>query len=1375
MSSPHRTDAVPDVGPATVDFCQPATNPAEQATLAPGGWLDSQPVALHVGAEAVPAAPAIPGYEIQGTLGRGGMGIVFKAVQTQLQRPVALKMILDGRFADAAAKSRFLAEAESLAKVRHPFVVQIHELGQYQGHPYFSLEYVGGGSLDAYLVGRPQAPRAAAAFVAKIADGIQAAHDAGIIHRDLKPANILLARPAADATDALDEVTPKITDFGLAKQIESGAGLTASGAIMGTPSYMAPEQAGGHTKAVTPATDVYALGAILYEMLIGTPPFKGADALATLMQVLEQDPVAPRQLRSEVPRDLETICLKCLAKDPARRYPTAGALADDLRRFCDDRAITARAEGPVERMWRWSKRNRLAAGLLTVLLAGVGALTAASWWALNEAARADRATAEAKAEKRQAEAHARTAETERQRTQTALAQAERQLYFNRIALADQEYRANHFPRMRQLLADCPPQHRHWEWRYLDRLTQLEFLTLRGHDHSRVTAVAFTPDGQRLVSAGDDGGVVIWDVATGNQVRRMIAHGGRVCALAVSQDGQRILTGGEDESAKWWDASTGECLLTLTGHQIRASGVAISSDGSRLATVDGVGFTLRLWDAATGRVLHQIKPSEYSVETVAFDPAGERVAVAGLGPPTIWNVRTGQRVKEVRANSRISPCRAVVWDSSGERLILAGWGAIAAVVDVEKDEVVHVLRGHGPYNVNDVATSQSDNFLVTGGDDKTVRVWNTQDDKTCAILRGHDGEVAGVAVAPHGKLIASASSDGTIKLWPLNNVFKARTTERYAEGFYDAGLAVTRDGRLFAKGSWYGFGVFSLDTGLAQSHVEAHQSALRVITASPDERWIVTTSIDGLIRVWDSRRLNMEHQLRGHAGEVYALAVSPDSRMLYSAGMDGQIRSWDLEAGTLISKWQHPLLTIHTLAASQDGKTLASDDADGLVHLWDTASQTLRHTWDGGDRKAHKLAFSPKAPVLAAGLVGGTIQLFDANDLKPIRTLNGHSKSVNGLAFSPDGLRLASTSDDLTVRIWDIETGEPALVIPLEDDPPKGVAFTPDGRRLVVSVDSFRHHIFDTGRAAESERLGVYHREIGLAIAAQLMQEHGHVPNAKAALADLANLPPAAKAHAAEQLNDLRDQPIRLLSYCRMMMKLRPRVDPSNFSYTRMLRAAQTLLQLAPTPEAREILLLAQYRTGRFHDAEQTLRDLAKLRRRPMYMGIQALLDYRLGRMDEAAQALESYRRIWNHPSDTGAASLAQQILAEAGALMAMPLSAEARQGLAAFAAAAAERWPREELVARLSSNPTLSPAARRAALNHAELFRDSPKSLADAARHVAQRADARPEDLARAMRQAQAAVAAEDNETTRTVLREVEQAMSRTAAARGQRSFSLAW
>ncbi len=336
-------------------FPMPGSNP---------GLAADTPVPWHTGAE----LPHVPGYEVEALLGRGGMGLVYKARHQRLNRFVALKMLITGAYAAPHERARFQREAEAVASLRHAHIVQVHDVGDHEGWPYFTMELLEGGSLA--QAGTPQPARQAAALVATLAEAMQVAHRGGIVHRDLKPANILFTA----------EGTPKVADFGLARHFDGEPAFTLSGTRLGTPSYMAPEQVIGKAGTTGPAADIYALGTFLYEMLTGRPPFRGETAAETERQVLNHEPVSPARLNPKVPRDLETICLKCLSKEPQRRYSSAAALAEDLRRFGDGRPIQARRVGWAERSWRWGRRNPTAAALAAALFALVTLAVSGGLW-----------------------------------------------------------------------------------------------------------------------------------------------------------------------------------------------------------------------------------------------------------------------------------------------------------------------------------------------------------------------------------------------------------------------------------------------------------------------------------------------------------------------------------------------------------------------------------------------------------------------------------------------------------------------------------------------------------------------------------------------------------------------------------------------------------------------------------------------------------------------------------------------------------------------------------------------------------------------------------------------------------------------------------
>jgi hypothetical protein len=475
--------------------------PVPESTAAPG---DSTPSTPPLGTK----VRYIGNYELLEELGRGGMGVVYKARQITLKRLVALKMILAGEHAGPHELARFRSEAEAVARLQHPHIVQIYEVGEHEGHPYFSLEFCPGGGLDRKLNGTPLPPQEAARLLETLARAMHAAHQAGVVHRDLKPANVLLTA----------EGQPKITDFGLAKKLDE-AGQTQSNAVLGTPSYMAPEQAQGRSKEIGPAADVYALGALLYECLTGRPPFRATTALDTLRQVVADDPVPPGRLQSQTPRDLETVCLKCLHKEPARRYPSALELAEELWAFREGRPIRARPVGGAERLWRWCRRNPAVAGLLaavalTLLLgAGVASLFAVRAEARRQVAEAERLRADEQAEQARKE-KGRADEQTREARQWAL-QASRRLYVADLRLAQQAWEANQVGRLLEVLEEQRPERtggldlRGFEWYYWWRCCHSDLLTFQGHT-GLVNSVAFSPEGKRLASASYDHTVKVWD-------------------------------------------------------------------------------------------------------------------------------------------------------------------------------------------------------------------------------------------------------------------------------------------------------------------------------------------------------------------------------------------------------------------------------------------------------------------------------------------------------------------------------------------------------------------------------------------------------------------------------------------------------------------------------------------------------------------------------------------------------------------------------------------------------------------------------------------------------------------------------------------------
>jgi WD40 repeat protein/tetratricopeptide (TPR) repeat protein len=988
-------------------------------------------------------------------LGRGGMGVVYRARQTKLDRVVALKMILAGAHAGADDLARFKTEAEAIARLQHPNIVQVFEVGEHGGLPYFSLEFCG-GSLDKKLAGTPLPPKEAAAIVGTLAQAMQAAHDRGVVHRDLKPANVLLA----------EDGTPKITDFGLAKKLDE-AGRTATGAVMGTPSYMAPEQAGGKRGQVGPAADVYALGAILYECLTGRPPFKAATSLDTILQVISDEPVPPRQLQLRTPRDLETVCLKCLRKDPKKRYASAEALAEDLRRFQAGESIQARPVGRVERTVKWVRRNPAAAALVATLLVGTAV---AAFFAI----RANQKAAEALEQKGRAD------------EQTELAKgnarvANERAYISDLRLVQRAWEENDIDLVQQLLDVQRPEKtdgedlRGFEWHHWWRQSHDRGLQTFQGETDQVLSVAFSPDGRRLASGSLDGTVKVWDTATGQAKQTLHGHNGLVSGVAFSPDGKRLASCGgtpyETGEVKVWDLATGREALTLRGHRGLVNSVAFSPDGKRLASASWDG-TVRVWDAATGKETLTLK-QESAVLSVAFSADGKYLACGSLhGTPKVWDTVTGRQafVLQGRTTSWI---KGVVFSPDGKRLAsLASENVM--VWNLATRQVVQTLRGHNDSAVG-VVFSPDGRHLASGGSMNSrrgseVTVWDMATGQEVLTLRGHSDEVLAVAFSPDGRRLASGGGKryfpGELRIWDAATGQGPLTLAGHRS--HIQGIAFSPDGRLASCGStdhtvrvWDGVTGEELLTLRGRFHPEG-------VAFSPDGRRLASgasersnlVSSEGEVTVWDAATGRETLTLRGHTKKVHSVAFSPNGKRLASASADMTVRMWDAVTGEEERTFKGHTAPVWGVAFSPDGQRLASASDDRTVRVWDAATGQEAFILKELGSVARGVAFSPDGRRLASGS-GSAIKVWDAATGQEERTLLGHGSQVYGVSFSPDSKRLASASADKTVKVWDVASGQETLTLRGHSSGVSSIAFSPDGKRLVSASGDGAIKVWDT--------------------------------------------------------------------------------------------------------------------------------------------------------------------------------------------------------------------------------------------------------------------------------------------------------------------------
>jgi WD40 repeat protein/tRNA A-37 threonylcarbamoyl transferase component Bud32 len=958
-------------------------------------------------------SPSFGDYELVQMIARGGMGVVYKARQRKLNRVVALKMILAGRLASAEEVQRFYLEAQAAAQLEHPGIVPIFEVGEHAGQPFFSMSFVEGGSLAQRVRKGALAPREAAGLVERVAVAVAYAHEHGIIHRDLKPANILLDKDG----------NPKVSDFGLAKKVSGDSNLTLAGQIIGTPAYMAPEQALGQPELVGPAADVYSLGAILYCLVTGRPPFESVDAIETLRQVKEQEPIPPGRVNVAVRGDLETICLKCLQKDPRKRYATAAALADDLGSYLAGKPIQARPVGRTERAWRWCRRNPVVASLLGLVAASLLAgMATTSYYAIQASDR-----------EQEALANARRARDEK-------ARSDRRWYAAEMGLAQKDWEEAQVVSLQQRLAVFEPQDseapdlRSFEWYYLQHLCRLDLRTLAAHTLP-IRSIAYSPDGRWLASAagefGKPGEVKVWDVATGGELLCLRGLPDFACCVAFSADGRRLAaaSGGfrTPGEIRVWDPADGRLIRVITGHTAPIRGLAFHPDSRRIVSASG-GFSLqgmplagdvRVWDVAEGRELLRIEGRaatrwEAAVNCVTFSPNGLRVAFADGQTVRVCDAATGNELSA--PGTRQGSVTSVAYSPDGGRLASGTLQGTINIWDTVSGQ--ESLAFHHAEGIRNLAFSPDGRRLAAAAGNSMVKVWDLRTGREPVILRGHTDSVSGVAFSPDGWRLASGGSEGAIKIWDATAPADA----------------LTLGGRL---------------------------TTIKDVAFSPDGRRLAVASTNATVRILDTTTALEVVALYGHASAVSSVVYSPDGRLIASAGEDRTVRVWDASSGAELFCLRGEIAPVQGLAFSPDGRRLATGSGGwerrgqplaGQLKVWDVSRREAILMLPGpGDAVAGGsfagVAFSPDGERLAAGL-GQIVGIWDVATGKQLLTLTGHDGPVTRVAYSPDGRRLASASRDRSVRVWDATTGDPLLTLSGHASAVSGLAYSPDGRRLV---------------------------------------------------------------------------------------------------------------------------------------------------------------------------------------------------------------------------------------------------------------------------------------------------------------------------------------
>jgi WD40 repeat protein len=1064
--------------------------------------------------------PSLPGYEVLGPLGRGGMGVVYKARQVRLNRLVALKKLRSGEPREVA-RSRI--EAEALARLQHPNIVQIFEIIDHQERAYLALELVEGGPLGAVLTGKPHPARETAALVESLTRAVHYAHGQGIVHRDLKPANVLLQiancklqnenLPQDNLQFAicnLQFAIPKIADFGLAKRLATDSGETREGDVLGTPAYMAPEQAGGKGETIGPATDVYSLGVILYKMLTGRVPLQGPTTLDTLILMRTEDPVPPRRLQPRITRDLETICLKCLEKKPAHRYASAADLADDLHHFLHSEPIRARPTPAWERGWKWARRRPLVAALTAavVVIAALGfGLVAWQWRRAEEKAVAE-AQARKQAQDNEIKEKKARCQVEKLASAEAAAKKDAQEKEAREKKARRKFqKLSAAMTLGQGTALCEKGELERGLLWLTRALELAHqagdrdmesaarINLGGWQGLLVRArakcahthwvwdVAFSPDNQTCVTTSFDGTARLWNVATGKPVGTPLVHSGPVTAVAFSPDGKLLLTGSETNGrgeARLWKAATGQLLKRRPPAQnVGITAVAFSRTGRTFLTV--CPEQARLWRTEDcqpiGTPMKHPSPAQpfpfpQWQLTARFSQDGKWIATGGAdGTARLWDAFTCKAKGEPLTTS--GPVLALAFSPDSRTLLTGSMKGGAQMWDVATGRRRGpTLRHQG--RVLTVAFSADGDMAATGGaieedDPETevhrfaggeVRLWRAMTGRPIGAPLVHRQPVWSMAFSPGGRILLAGCEDSQARFFlTATGLPMGQPLEH--EGNVRA-VAISPDGKAALTGAAGGDGyaaarLWQLPPEQALGRTFFGGGApLSCVNFSPDGKALVTGSHDGIAQMWNvtTGRPSGPKLVQGGAAVVVAL-FSPDGEKVLTASEQGVPSLWDRATGRRRRQFGPPrpprLIHHHWISSgtfTPDGRTILLTRREGLVEFWDAATGKAA----GRPHQVKQLvlstvAFSPDQRQILLGTTYWAL-LLDAKTRCLVRKCS--SQPAGRDIFYPDGKKVLLIGEDFA-RIWDLASNR--VIGAPRFHPKRGLyhgVFSPDGQSIIIS-------------------------------------------------------------------------------------------------------------------------------------------------------------------------------------------------------------------------------------------------------------------------------------------------------------------------------------
>jgi eukaryotic-like serine/threonine-protein kinase len=1042
-------------------------------------------------------------YVLLEAIARGGMGVVYRARQVSLNRIVALKMILAGEFASEEEVLRFHREAEAAAHLDHAHIVPIYEVGTQRGQHYFSMKLVEGGSLAQWIArcrsqigdfGRNQ-HRDVAALVATVARAVHHAHQRGILHRDLKPGNILLQadKSAPEGKGrGLQGVIPFVSDFGLAKRVQGDLHETRTGRIVGTPAYMPPEQA-RPDKALTTAVDVYGLGAILYELLTGRPPFRAATPLETLMQVLEREPERPRKLNPRVDLDLETICLKCLDKDPALRYDSAAALAADLDQWLAGEPIAARPIAAPARLWRWCRRNpglTVASGtaLAALVLAAVISTVFAFYQHGNairsaqdaedlrqEQARKQTALAEANAQKIRAQNALADATAQKARADERTRLAEFRLaesYLNRgLGLCEQGDVGRGLLLLAHSLKSVPAGEQE-----LDSAARANLAFWRQgvaglqqvlEHKSEVNCVAFSPDNKYVLTGCQYPGPAaqVWEVSSGQPVGPALPHH-TVSCVSFSPDGKYVLTGSRQNTARVWEALSGRPVGLELTHKNAVWSVAFSPDGNYVLT-GSWDSTAQVWETLGGRPVGPRLQHRGPVVCVTFSPDGKHVLTGSVDHRArVWETISGKQVgPELTHQDEVS---SVAFSPDGKYVLTGSLDKSARLWEMASgNQVGPVLPHRGA--VHRVAFCPDGKYVLTGSYDSTAQVWETASGRPVGKALQHRGPVNGVAFSPNGKYVLTGSADNTARLW--ETATGARVGAELEHRSAVTSLAFSPSGKYVLTGSRDNtVRLWEIPGGEPIDPVLPHRESVRSVAFGPDAKYALTASWDGTARLWDTTDGKPFGKEMQHGERIESAAFSRDGKYLLTTGRSS-VRIWQTADGKPMGRELGRGGLVGCAAFSPDGKYVLvgwyrkpGKSFASAAQLWEIASGNpagpeLLHNFE-----VNSVAFSPDGIYVLTGS-RSTAQLWEPFGAKPIGPPLRHEFVVWSVAFSPDGKYMLTGSLDHTAQVWDTASGQRVGPPLKHGDMVRCAIFSPDGKYVLTGSEDFTARLWerDSGR------------------------------------------------------------------------------------------------------------------------------------------------------------------------------------------------------------------------------------------------------------------------------------------------------------------------